>query len=161
MIRERPANSRLMPWSIHHGEECVEIVTRSKEKSMWLPDGLMRLGIQQMSTSKGTKSGCGKTISDRESELWGDLRSSQQIHFRTFVSLVSVMSWRLHQMDVQVTFFSRRSVQSNADYIVSVKVSARVWNVTSRWHRRKISEYIGKCRKTSKKYKNNHVFSIF
>jgi hypothetical protein len=49
----------------------------------------------------------------------------------------------------------------NVVYVMSGKVSARVWNVTSRRHRRKISEYLGKCRKTSKKYKNTHFFQFF
>lgn len=52
-------------------------------------------------------------------------------------------------------------ISINVDYIISGKVSAKVRNVNSRWQRQKISEYIGKCRKTSKKYKNNHFFSIF
>jgi hypothetical protein len=49
----------------------------------------------------------------------------------------------------------------NVVYVVSGKVLVRVWNVTSRQHQRKISKYLGKCRKTSKKYENTHFFQFF
>jgi hypothetical protein len=51
-----------------------------------------------------------------------------------------------------------RIIRSNVVYVVSRIVSARVRNVTSRQHRQKMSKYVGKCRKTSKKYKNTHFF---
>jgi hypothetical protein len=65
------------------------------------------------------------------------------------------MLMRLQDIKVKVL------VNINVVYVVSGKVSTRVQNVTSRRHRRKMSEYVGKCRKTSKKYKNTHFFSNF
>ena len=54
-----------------------------------------------------------------------------------------------------------KSSLTNVAYIVPGKVSVRLWNITSQWYRRIISENLRKCRKTSKKNNYTHFFQFF